>query len=163
MLLFDPPSYMVVDAKHFEKLYEVGKDPLLWEQHSHKDRGELDNFRKFFDDALKNKEGCYTIFDKKLNNIIGSTRFYDEKEQSILIGYTFLSRDYWGTTTNYQVKTLMLNYIFQHLDKVYFRIWGENQRSQKAVEKLGSQLVSEEDGHCMFALEKGIWDKKKSL
>ena len=68
-----------------------------------------------------------SIIDKKINEIIGTTRYYsfDENEHSVKIGYTFISNEYWGTDMNYQLKKLMLDYIFQFLDKVYFDL--ENQ------------------------------------
>ena len=103
----------------------------------------MNNFRKYIDGGLNNKEGCFSIIDKKINEIIGTTRYYsfDENEHSVKIGYTFISNQYWGTDMNYQIKKLMLEYIFKFLDKVYFDIWKINYRSQKSIEKLGGKKL----------------------
>ena len=97
-----------------------------------------------------------------MNKVIGTTRFYsfDEKEPSIKIGYTFISYDYWGTSMNYQIKKLMLDYIFQYLDKVYFDIWKENHRSQKSIEKLGGKKLGlEKNNKYLYLIKKQVWEK----
>jgi RimJ/RimL family protein N-acetyltransferase len=128
----------------FEDLFEVASDPLIWEQHPNKDRYKRDVFQNFFDGALLSK-GAFKIIDCASGNTIGSTRFYDLdlKTKSVLIGYTFYGRDYWGSTYNPQVKKLMLDYAFLFLEKVYFHIGAQNIRSQKAIERLGATKVRE--------------------
>lgn len=129
----------------FEDLYEVAADPLIWEQHPNKDRWKRDVFKTFFEGALKSK-GAYKIIDKTTSKVIGSTRFYDyiEQDQSILIGYTFYAKKYWGTGTNLAVKKMMLDYIFQFVSVVYFHIGAENRRSQLAIIKLGTTKIAEQ-------------------
>ncbi|MGX7666929.1 GNAT family N-acetyltransferase [Flavobacterium pedocola] len=126
----------------FEALYQVASDPPIWEQHPNKDRYKREVFQNFFEGAMASG-GAFLILDKEKNVAIGSTRFYDynESEKSILIGYTFYARAYWGSTYNPQVKKLMLDYAFQFLDKVYFHIGALNIRSQKAIERLGAAKV----------------------
>lgn len=128
----------------FEVLFEVASDPLLWEQHPNKDRYQREVFQIFFEGAMLSK-GAFKIIDKITGKTIGSTRFYDlnTREKSVLIGYTFYERAYWGSTYNPQVKKLMLNYAFQYLEKVYFHIGSQNIRSQKAIARLGARKVRE--------------------
>lgn len=123
----------------FEVLYKVASDPLIWEQHPNKDRYKREVFQIFFEGAMASR-GAFLILDKIKNEVIGSTRFYDwnESDKSILIGYTFYGRNYWGSTYNPQVKKLMLDYAFQFVAKVYFHIGALNIRSQKAIERLGA-------------------------
>ena len=139
-------SVHIIPLKHtdFEELYQVASDPLIWEQHPNKDRYKREVFQNFFDGAMQSG-GAFKIIDKQSGKIIGSTRFYDldMDNKSILIGYTFYGRDYWGSTYNPQVKKLMLDYAFQFLDKVYFHIGAQNIRSQKAIERLGATKVRE--------------------
>ena len=68
--------------EHFKELYKVGNNPDIWKQHSDSDRWKLNNFRKYIDGGLNNNEGCFSIIDKKINEIIGTTRYYsfDENE-----------------------------------------------------------------------------------
>src|SRR3954463_9201947 len=95
----------------FEALYAVASDPGIWEQHPNKDRWKKDVFRTFFDGAMQSG-GAFRIVDQENNKVIGSTRIYDynEADDSILIGYTFYAREYWGKGINPAVKTLMLDY-----------------------------------------------------
>ena len=153
-------SLIQTQEEHFEDLYNVGKNPVIWEQHLDSDRWKLDNFRKYIDGGLNNKEGSYTIIDKKINEVIGTTRYYsfNQEELSVKIGYTFISNKYWGTEMNYQIKKLMLDYIFQFLDKVYFDIWKTNYRSQKSIEKLGGKKLSlDKNNKYLYLLEKKVW------
>ena len=71
---------------------------------------------------------CFIIAYKTLDKFIGSTRFYshDKIDNSIRVGYTFLSNEYLGTSVNLQIKKLMLDYAFRYIDKVYFDIGEEN-------------------------------------
>jgi RimJ/RimL family protein N-acetyltransferase len=128
----------------FEELYLVASDPLIWEQHPNKMRYQRDVFQIYFDGALLSK-GAFLILDSKTDEFIGSSRFYDldEKEKSVLIGYTFIARKFWGIGYNKALKDLMLDYAFQYVNKVYFHIGAYNYRSQKAIEKMGAQKVAE--------------------
>lgn len=128
----------------FERLYAVASDPLVWEQHPNKNRCERPIFRNFFDGAMQSK-GAFIIIEKSTGKVAGSTRFYgfDEVENSIFIGYTFYGRELWGKKLNPSVKKLMLDYIFQFVDKVNFHVGAENIRSQKAMERLGAKKIHE--------------------
>ena len=81
-------SLVQTQEEHFEELYKVGNNPDIWKQHLDSDRWKLNNFRKYIDGGLNNKEGCFSIIDKKINEIIGTTRYYsfDENEHSVKIG-----------------------------------------------------------------------------
>ena len=112
-------SLIQTETSHFEKLYFVAGNPVIWEQHPENDRWKREVFIKFFQIAIENTLGCFTIVDKTLDKFIGSTRFYshDKIDNSIRVGYTF-----------------------RHIDKVYFDIGEENFRSRKATEKLGAVM-----------------------
>lgn len=131
-------------ASDFEALYQVAADPLIWEQHPNKNRYQRTVFQNFFDGALLSK-GAFVILDKESNAFIGSTRFYDwnPDEKSVLIGYTFYGRKYWGSKYNPKVKKMMLDYAFQLVEHVYFHVGAENIRSQIAMERLGAKKTRE--------------------
>jgi RimJ/RimL family protein N-acetyltransferase len=136
-LLLQPLS-----TSDFERLYIIASDPLIWEQHPNPDRYKREVFQVYFEGAIESK-GAYLILDQKMNEVIGCTRFYDydREKSSILIGYTFFSRSCWGKGINQRVKQIMLDYIFQFVDKVYFHIGANNIRSQIAIERLGAIKV----------------------
>ncbi|RNA62190.1 N-acetyltransferase [Chryseobacterium nematophagum] len=130
----------------FESLYEVASDPKVWEQHPNKDRYKRDIFKNFFEGAMESR-GAFKIIEKITGEVLGSTRFYDynETKNSIFIGYTFYGVKSWGKKINPQIKKLMLDYIFQFVDTVYFHIGKENFRSQIAMERLGGKKIAEEE------------------
>ncbi|MFT3674819.1 MAG: GNAT family N-acetyltransferase [Chitinophagaceae bacterium] len=129
----------------FADLYALAADPKVWEQHPNNDRWKEDVFRLFFEGAMKSK-GAFRVIDVSSGKAAGCTRFYDyqESDNSIFIGYTFYATRYWGTGINLSVKKLMLDYIFQYVDKVYFHIGASNLRSQIAIGRLGAVKVGEE-------------------
>lgn len=133
-----------VQEKDFETLFSVASDKLLWEQHPNNDRYKKEIFKVFFDNALQSKS-TFVVIDNKTNGIIGSSRYYEfnKSNNSIAIGYTFISRNFWGTDYNSSLKKIMIDYAFQFVDKVYFHVGETNYRSQKAVEKLGALKIGE--------------------
>ena len=130
----------------FDKLFEIASDPLLWEQHPNKNRYKKEEFGTFFKGAMLSK-GAFIVKDSATNETIGCSRYYDynDDENTILIGYTFIGRKYWGKGYNGSLKKVMLNYISQYVSSVYFHIGNQNFRSQKAIEKIGAQKVGEQE------------------
>ena len=130
---------------HFEMLFEVASDPLIWEQHPNPNRFQKEVFKTFFEGAMQS-EGAFLIIDAETKQVVGSSRFYDfdENNNSVLIGYTFIARKYWGKGFNKSLKNLMMNHAFETVDKVYFHIGSQNYRSQMAIEKIGAQKINEQ-------------------
>jgi len=153
----------------FEKLYHVASDPLIWEQHPDKYRYKRDVFEKYFDGAIKSG-GAFLVVEKNSAEVIGSSRYYDfdKEKKSILIGYTFLAKKYWGTAYNRAMKNLMLDHAFKFIETVIFHIGAKNIRSQKAIEKLGARKVGEieinypgedERLNFIYEMDKSTWAK----
>ncbi|MBC7449081.1 MAG: GNAT family N-acetyltransferase [Hymenobacteraceae bacterium] len=129
----------------FEALYAVAADPLVWAQHPNPTRYQREVFQTFFAGALESG-GAFLIEDAQTGQPIGSTRFYDlsADEESVLIGYSFLARSYWGGPTNRAVKTLLLDHaLASGVEEVFFHVGAHNRRSQRAMEKLGAEKVEE--------------------
>jgi N-acetyltransferase len=123
----------------FENLFAVASDPLIWEQHPNKNRYQRQAFQNYFEGAMQSK-GALLIFSKETNEIVGCSRFYDynEKENSVFVGYTFIARKFWGKGYNPAMKELMLDYAFEFVDTVLFHIGAENIRSQIAIGRIGA-------------------------
>jgi RimJ/RimL family protein N-acetyltransferase len=145
-------------VEDFENLFIVASDPLIWEQHPDPFRYQKEVFKKYFDSGVASK-GCLIIEDSLLGEIIGSSRFYDlsEDRKQITIGYTFLSRKYWGGEYNRELKHLMISHAFKSVYAVFFDVGSENYRSRKALEKIGARLNSQKekisrDGRKLVAL-----------
>jgi len=130
----------------FEELYTAASDPKIWEQHPNRERWQREVFKNFFEGAMKSS-GAFKIIDKTTGSVIGSTRLYDynPENNSILIGYTFFTIEYWGKGFNKMVKRLLLDYIFQFVSIVEFHIGAENIRSQISITRLGIQKIAEQE------------------
>jgi len=131
-----------IRIEDFENLYQVAQDPLIWELHQNSDRHELTVFKQFFKDAIDSRS-AFVIIDKTSNNIIGSSRYKltEYSDKAVEIGWTFLSRDFWGGIYNKSFKSLLINHAFQYFDYILFNVDLNNFRSQKAVKKLGGTLI----------------------
>jgi RimJ/RimL family protein N-acetyltransferase len=128
-----------LQPEDWDDLYGVASDPLIWEQHPHKDRYKEEVFRGFFRDALASG-GALIVIDSKDGRVIGSSRFhgYDKDKSEIEIGWTFLTRSHWGGLYNREMKQLMLRHAFRFVKSVVFLVGPENLRSQRALEKIGA-------------------------
>ena len=65
--------------EHFEALFAVASDPLIWAQHPEPLRFRRERFDVFFQTAMASAGGLLAV-DRHSNAIIGSSRFtgYDE-------------------------------------------------------------------------------------
>ena len=130
----------------FERLFEVASDPLVWEQHPNPNRYQKGVFRTYFEGAILSK-GALLVLDSKTKEVVGCSRFYDinADTNSIKIGYTFIGRKFWGQYFNKNMKSLMINHVFEKLENVLFEIGATNFRSQKAIEKIGAVKIDEQE------------------
>ena len=128
----------------FEILYSVASNPLIWEQHPNPDRYKREVFETFFKGAMES-QGAFLVIDKQSNQVIGSSRYYelDTNKSYIAIGYTFLSKDHWGSVYNPALKKLMIDHAFHFVNSVIFHVGALNIRSQKAIERLGAKKINE--------------------
>lgn len=151
-------------AEDFDALYAAASDPKIWELHPASDRWKKDVFAKYFQGGLDSK-GAFAIRDRARGAVIGSSRYYDYSaaKSEVAVGFTFLTRPYWGGSYNGELKRLMLDHAFRSVDRVIFHVGEGNLRSRRAVEKIGGVLVDEltrpADSHktVVYAIEKGRW------
>lgn len=114
----------------------------------------------------------FLIYDKEKQMYAGSTRFglINWKNKVLHIGWTWIGHNFQGTGLNENMKFLMLQYAFETLEfeKVEFRIDERNNKSRRAVEKLGATLegilrkdVLMKDGYrrstCCYGILKEEW------
>lgn len=146
LLSNDQICLVPLSENDFERLYAVASDPEVWAMHPNKERYKREVFQNFFTGALESG-GAFLVCDQITGEVLGSTRFYDydEKQKSILIGYTFYGTKSWGKRINARAKKLMLDYIFQFVDKVIFHVGKDNIRSVRAMQKLGAVSLGLEE------------------
>jgi RimJ/RimL family protein N-acetyltransferase len=137
-----------MQAQDHDALFEVARDPLIWEQHPARDRYKPEVFRVLFDQGLASGGGL-VVRDARTDEVIGSTRFYDHRaaERSVANGYTFLARKCWGGTFNREMKHLLLRHAFGYVDRVWFHIGPDNRRSREAIARIGAKFshITEKD------------------
>jgi RimJ/RimL family protein N-acetyltransferase len=128
-----------------DALHAAASDPLIWEQHSERDRHERAVFERFFAGALASGGGLVAL--DPAGRIIGSSRYYNwnPTDRSVVIGYTFLERSHWGKGTNQQMKQLMLENAFRWANTAWFHVSPGNLRSQQALARIGARFDRQED------------------
>ena len=137
-----------LQSDDWEALFAVACDRLIWEQHPAHDRWQERVFRDFFDDAMA-QQGALVVIDKSNGAMIGSSRYQGLEDVSqcggvgsVEIGWTFLSRAYWGGPTNLAMKRLMIGHALASIAECRFAVGAENWRSRKAMEKIGGRLTA---------------------
>jgi N-acetylmuramic acid 6-phosphate etherase len=127
-----------------DAMHAAASDPLIWEQHSARDRHARPAFDRYFDGRLASG-GALAVEDRD-GALVGLSGYYDwnPADRSVVVGYTFLVRRLWGSGANAELKQLMLDHAFRWADAVWFHVSPGNLRSQRALEKLGARRDREE-------------------
>ena len=130
-----------VATTDWESMFAAAADPKIWELHPAPDRYQEAVFRQYFDDAIA-CGSAFAFVDRNNGDVIGSSRYYgyDPVASEVEIGWTFLSRAYWGGSHNAEIKRLMLEHAFTFVGTVVFWVGETNLRSRKAMEKIGGVL-----------------------
>lgn len=153
-----------------EEVYLVAKDPKIWEQHPCKRYLRVE-FDKYFWESVASRTAL-TILDSQTEKIIGSSRYkvIPGFPNGVEIGWTFLSRNYWGGTYNTAVKYLMMKHAFKYVDNIILYVDKNNIRSRKAVQKLGGALLDTTEypelqktpeNNLTFVVKKALYQKSK--
>lgn len=126
----------------FEALQAAASDPLIWEQHPEPDRHTPAAFRRYFDGAIASG-GAFAIVDRGTGRIVGCSRYSNLRpaEREVEIGWTFLERAQWGGAANRELKSLMIGHALRFVDRVVFTVGERNERSQRALAKIGAVPV----------------------
>ncbi len=145
-IILESENYLLrrLQSEDFTELFKAASNPEIWLQHPEPDRYLLSGFERYFSKIIS-LQYPFVIIDKKTQQIIGSSSYYDyiSEKNDIVIGYTFLKKEYWGGLANSEVKKLMLDFAFKFVHAVYLHVGSKNIRSQKAVLKIGGKLVAE--------------------
>ena len=94
------------------------------------------------DNARAGREVPFTIRAAGSGRVLGSTRFLElrPEHRRAEIGWTWVTRDAWGTGVNVETKLLLLGRAFEHagLRRVEFKTDARNERSRAALLALGA-------------------------
>ena len=136
-----------LEKEHLEELYLAASDPKLW-QFIPSDCSIRETFDKAYQFTLaerdKGNHYPFVIVHKTSGKIIGSTRIFDlvKADRKLEIGYTWITRDHWGTAVNPECKLLLLTFCFETLGALRVQLKTDeiNIRSRTAIQKIGGKF-----------------------
>lgn len=107
---------------------------------------DQESARAWIADALADRDADrrlpLVVLDVGDRSVIGSTSYwdFDARNAHVEIGSTWLSQASWGTGRNAEAKLLLMTHAFEALglERVAFRTDIRNERSQRAIERLGA-------------------------
>lgn len=122
----------------------VRAEPEIW-KFSLVAINEVADLQGYIDTAIQSRTDKsaypFIVYDKQLNKYVGSTRFYDVQLnfETTQLGYTWYSKEVWGTGLNSHCKYLLLQFAFEQMNfkRVEFRADNNNKRSIAAMQKMG--------------------------
>lgn len=137
LVIFEP-----LNLRDYNDLYEVASNAEIWEQHPANDGYIHLGFLKFFEESI-NSSGALVIKDRASGKVIGSSRFklIDATDRIVEIGWTFLTKQFWGGKYNRATKKLMVNYILNDSGTVVLHADKNSIRSQRAISKIGADII----------------------
>jgi len=130
---------------HIHALAKVGFDEKIWRYMRY---GKVETaeqltawVRELLDLRAQGADLPFAVIHLASGAAIGCTRYLniDPLNRSLEIGGTWYGLDYQGTLVNSECKYLLLKHAFEQLEciRVWFKTDLRNQRSQRALEKLG--------------------------
>jgi N-acetyltransferase len=131
--------------QHAADLTNAAGDPAIWKYMRY---GVVDTpakMRVFIDDLLTHQAAGtdlpFAVIHLATGNAIGMTRYLniEPANRALEIGGTWYGSDYQRTSVNTECKFLLLEYAFERLEciRVQFKTDVRNERSQKALERIG--------------------------
>lgn len=127
------------------ELKSIIYDDEIWKYMGMYVRNDVD-LKNYIKSTLEQKADgiCYPflIIDKITNKVAGSTRYgyLNRSSQKCEIGWTWYGKESQGTGLNKACKYELLNFGFENIQfrRIQFSADIENQKSQRAIEKLGA-------------------------
>lgn len=135
-----------LSESHTEELWEIAQDESIWSYYTFQKIKNKERFEQFIKHSIElanaGNEYTFTIVDRSSGKMIGGTSFLDVSPEncSLEIGRTWIAPYMQGTGFNTEVKYLLLKYCFEELGlgRVFFKTDSTNDRSRKALEKIGA-------------------------
>jgi RimJ/RimL family protein N-acetyltransferase len=131
--------------KDEEGFRKIAFDPGIW-KYTVTRTNNSNELKEYISSAVEERKRNFrypfTIVDKTSGKIAGSTSYgnISIKDKRLEIGWTWLGKEFRGTSINKQCKLLLLQYAFEHLkfERVEFKTDLLNSAARKALEKIGA-------------------------
>ena len=157
----------IIKPNDYKRLFSVASDPLIWALHPDKLRYTPEGFTKYFHAALEPDCAAFIISHQESGEVMGSSRYYniDPENGTLFIGFTFLSRKFWGGHWNKCLKALMIQHALENFEEVYFEADSANLRSIAALRKIGAEEVPNPSNteKLKFKITRKTWPKIQNL
>lgn len=132
----------IADIEHIAHF--VLEEPEIW-KYSLVSIANVTELQTYIDTTIaaraEGREYAFIVYDKKLQQYAGSTRFYDIQPQydTLQLGYTWYGKNFQGTGLNKHCKLLLLQFAFEQLGvaRVEFRADNDNHKSIAAMKSIG--------------------------
>lgn len=141
----DQVKLIPLQTNHIAELVRVVSDPQIW-KYTWSKNITPEGIKHSLEQAVLNKEAGkelpFVIIEQDSGQVAGTTRLgdLDPLNRGVEIGWTSLAPAFWRTGVNTACKWLLLQYCFEDLGafRVQFSASGSNERSQKALERIGA-------------------------
>ena len=132
-----------LEERHRDDLLAAAtEDPLIWQFMSANLAVGPDAWLPYLADALRPEYVAWATVERASGRAVGSTRFGDiaPEHGRVEIGWTWIAPSRQRTAVNTEAKLLQLTYAFDDLGatRVALKTDGRNERSQRAIERLGA-------------------------
>lgn len=133
--------------EHIPALAGAGRDESIWRYMVYGDLTTENGMRTWVMDMLSRQttrtDLCFVVIHQVSNDLVGATRYLEMRPEhrSLEIGGTWYAPEYQRTVVNTECKYLLLKYAFEKLGciRVQFKADARNERSVRAIERLGAQ------------------------
>jgi N-acetyltransferase len=166
---------------HLDDLAAAGQDESIWTYMLYGQPTTPDRMRTWIEDILgRQAQGgdlAFAVILRETGRAVGSTRYLDirREHRGLEIGGTWYSPDCQGTLVNPECKYLLLWHAFEELGclRVQFKADLRNERSQRAIERLGAvregvlrdHMITPEGvvrSSVMYSILRGEWPAAKT-
>jgi RimJ/RimL family protein N-acetyltransferase len=129
------------------ELHRAAQDPEIWRYLRYGDCTRLENLARFVDGLLECQAAQtdlpFAIVQRDSGRAVGMTRYMniEREHEAVEIGGTWLARPLWRSPLNTEAKWLMMRHAFEAegCHRVQIKTDVRNERSQRAIERLGAQ------------------------
>ncbi len=149
-----------LEERHRAALSDVAADPDLWRfasvnQHAGTHGGDFDDWMAHrFHSIAGSDEATWAVFDKTTGGYAGSSSFLAVQlaNRRVEIGWTWYGKSFWAGPVNPSCKRLLFAYGFEELglNRVELKLDATNQRSYRAVERLGAKFEGVHRSHMVL-------------
>ena len=147
-----------VDYRHTADLLAAAAYDEIWTYLDEPTPRTTESIEAFIRDAHADQERGlrlrFAIINLANGQAVGSTSYIDIRphDRTVEIGWTWLTPTQWGTGINTEAKFLLLRHAFEehHVGRVAIKTDLRNERSQRAIAKLG-------------AVREGVWRNHRLL